>query len=45
MDLEATVGGITLGATMAVVAILMLTGWHARAAAWLLVAAGPLRMI
>ena len=45
MDLEATVGGIALGATMAVVAILMLTGWHARAAAWLLVAAGPLGML
>jgi hypothetical protein len=45
MDLEATVGGIALGATMAVVAVLMITGWHARAAAALLVAAGPLGMI
>jgi hypothetical protein len=45
MDLEATVGGIALGATMGVVAVLMLTGWHARAAAALLVAAGPLGML
>jgi hypothetical protein len=45
MDLEATVGGIALGITMGVVAVLMLTGWHARAAAWLLVAAGPLGML
>ena len=45
MDLESTVGGIALGITMGVVAVLMLTGWHARAAAWLLVAAGPLGML
>jgi hypothetical protein len=45
MDLEATVGGIALGATMAVAAVLLLTGWHARAAAALLVAAGPLGML
>ena len=45
MDLEPTVGGIALGATMAVVAVLMVTGWHARAAAGLLVAAGPLGML
>ena len=45
MDLETSVGGIALGATMAVVAVLMLTGWHARAAAALLVAAGPLGML
>jgi hypothetical protein len=45
MDLEATVGGIALGATMAAVAFLMITGWHARAAAALLVAAGPLGML
>jgi len=45
MDLEPTVGGIALGATMAVVAVLMATGWHARGAAALLVAAGPLGML
>ena len=45
MDLEATVGGIALGATMGAVALLMITGWHARAAAALLVAAGPLGML
>jgi hypothetical protein len=45
MDLEPTVGGIALGATMAAVAVLMITGWHARAAAALLVAAGPLGML
>jgi len=45
MDLEATVGGIALGVTMGVVAVLMLTGWHARPAAALLVAAGPLGML
>lgn len=45
MDLEADVAGILLGAVMVVVAIGMATGWHARAAAWLLVAAGPLGML
>lgn len=45
MDLEPTLGGIALGATMAAVAIGMATGWHAREAAALLVAAGPLGMI
>jgi hypothetical protein len=45
MDLEPTLGGIALGVTMAVVVIGMATGWHARAAAALLVAAGPLGMI
>jgi hypothetical protein len=45
MDLETTVGGIALGATMAVVAVLMLTGWNARAAAGLLVAAAPIGML
>jgi hypothetical protein len=45
MDLEPTVGGVALGITMGVVAVLMITGWHARAAAALLVAAGPLGMI
>ncbi|HEX8086749.1 MAG TPA: hypothetical protein VF529_20845 [Solirubrobacteraceae bacterium] len=45
MDLQADVAGILLGAVMVVVAIGMATGWHARAAAWLLVAAGPLGML
>ena len=45
MDLQADVAGIALGATMAVVAILMATGWHTREAAWLLIAAGPLGML
>ena len=33
MDLEPTLGGIALGVTMGAVALLMITGWHARAAA------------
>jgi hypothetical protein len=45
MDLEANLGGTALGATMAVVVVGMATGWHARAAAALLVAAGPLGML
>jgi hypothetical protein len=45
MDLQADAAGILLGATMAVVAITMATGWHARAGALLLIAAGPLGMI
>jgi len=45
MDLQANVAGIALGATMAVVAVLMATGWHTRPAAWLLIAAGPLGML
>jgi hypothetical protein len=45
MDLEADVAGFALGATMAVVAITMATGWNARAGAWLLVAAGPVGML
>ncbi|NUT56927.1 MAG: hypothetical protein HOQ03_13220 [Thermoleophilia bacterium] len=45
MDLEPTLGGIALGVTMGAVAFLMITGWHARAAAALLVAAGPLGML
>src|SRR5829696_6573232 len=45
MDLQADVAGILLGAVMVVVAIGMATGWHARDAAWLLIAAGPLGMI
>jgi hypothetical protein len=45
MDLQADVPGILLGGVMAVTAIGMATGWHARAAAGLLVAAGPLGML
>jgi hypothetical protein len=45
MDLHANAAGILLGVVMAVVAIGMATGWHARAAAALLVAAGPLGML
>ena len=45
MDLEADLAGIALGATMAVVAVCMATGWHTREAAWLLIAAGPLGML
>ena len=45
MDLPVTLGGIALGATMAVAAVGMATGWHARHAAALLVAAGPLGMV
>ena len=37
--------GILLGATMAVVAISMATGWHARWGAALLIAAGPIGML
>ena len=45
MDLQANFAGILLGATMAVVAVTMATGWNARYGAALLVAAGPLGMI
>ena len=45
MDLQADVAGIALGAVMAVVAVLMATGWHARTAAWVLIAAGPVGML
>jgi hypothetical protein len=45
MDLHADVAGILLGATMAVVAVTMATGWNARPGAALLIAAGPLGMI
>ena len=45
MDLQADVAGILLGATMAVVAVTMATGWNARMGAALLIAAGPLGMI
>jgi hypothetical protein len=45
MDLQPDVAGIALGATMAVVVIGMATGYYARHAAALLVAAGPLGML
>jgi hypothetical protein len=45
MDLQPDVAGIALGASMAVVAITMATGWHARAGAALLIALGPLGMV
>jgi hypothetical protein len=45
MDLQANVLGLVLGAIMAVVAISMATGWHAREGALLLLAAGPLGML
>ena len=45
MDLEADVAGILLGAVMAVSAIGMAAGFKTRAAAWLLIAAGPLGML
>jgi len=45
MDLHANFTGILLGAVMAVVAIGMATGYQARWAAGLLLAAGPLGMI
>jgi len=45
MDLQADATGILLGAVMAIVAIGMATGYHARWAAALLLAAGPLGMM
>ena len=45
MDLEWDVPGILLGGVMVLVAIGMATGYRARAAALLLVAAGPLGML
>jgi hypothetical protein len=45
MDLQADVAGVLLGATMALVAIGMATGYETRKAAWLLIAAGPLGML
>jgi hypothetical protein len=45
MDLRADVTGILLGAVMVVAAIGMATGYHARWAAGLLLAAGPLGMM
>jgi hypothetical protein len=45
MDLQTDVAGIALGVVMALVAIGMATGYKTRAAAWLLIAAGPLGML
>ena len=45
MDLQTDVAGIALGAAMAIVAIGMATGFQTRAAAWLLIAAGPIGML
>ncbi|MCW2960715.1 MAG: hypothetical protein JWM90_1102 [Thermoleophilia bacterium] len=45
MDLGKDVVGVLLGAVMFVVAIGMAAGWHTRAAAWLLIAAGPIGML
>ncbi len=45
MDLETDIAGISLGVMMALVAVAMATGYRARQAAWLLIAAGPLGML
>ena len=45
MDLAFDLPGVLLGAAMALVAIGMASGWHAREAAWLLIAAGPIGML
>jgi hypothetical protein len=45
MDLQGDAAGILLGAVMAITAIGMATGYHARWAAGLLLAAGPLGMM
>ena len=45
MELERNVGGVLLGAMIAVVTVLMATGWHTRVAALLLLAAGPIGML
>jgi hypothetical protein len=45
MDLGWSPAGVLLGTVMALAAIGMATGWHARAAAGLLVVAGPLGML
>ena len=45
MDLEADAAGFALGAVMIAVAVTMVSGWHAREGAWLLVAAGPIGML
>ena len=45
MELQADATGIVLGAAMAVVAVAMVAGWHARGAACLLLGAGPVGML
>ena len=45
MDLAFDVPGVALGATMIVTAVLLIAGWHTRAAAWLLLVSGPLGMV
>jgi uncharacterized membrane protein YphA (DoxX/SURF4 family) len=45
MPLDKDPVGVLLGAVMAVVAVGMITGWHARLAASLLVVAGPIGML
>ena len=45
MDLAFDVPGVLLGAVMVLVAVGMASGWHARGAAWLLIAAGPIGML
>ena len=45
MDLHANLAGGLLGVVMVIVAFGMVTGWHARAAAALLVLAGPIGML
>lgn len=45
MDLAFDPPGVLLGAVMLVTAVLMIAGWHTRAAAWLLIAAGPIGML
>ena len=45
MELHGDLAGVLLGAVMVVVAFGMVTGWHARAAAALLVLAGPIGML
>ncbi len=45
MDLQANPAGVLLGAVMVTVAFGMVTGWHARAAAGLLVLAGPIGLL
>ena len=45
MELGKTVGGVLLGAVMAVAAVLLATGWRVRLGALLLVAAGPIGML
>lgn len=45
MPLDKDLLGAALGAIMVVVAVLMIAGWHTRAAAWLLILAGPIGML